>query len=183
MNINNDNEKTKPNVKAEHCTNLTKIDLQELCDATEDAIVAGGGFGWLSPPSFKMLENYWRGVLLIPERILVVGRLDSIIGGSVQLIKPARNNEAQSHACAFNTFFFASWARGYGLAKAVFEKAELKAKEDGFKVMTLEVRETQKRAIQLYEQAGFIRCGTNPKSAYVNDRYIAGHYYYKELIK
>ena len=33
-----------------------------------------------------------------------------------------------------STFFFASWARGFGLAKAVFEKAELKAKQDGFTV-------------------------------------------------
>ena len=69
------------------------------------------------------------------------------------------------------------------MAKAVFEKAESKAKHDGFKVINLEVRETQKRAIQLYEQAGFIKCGSNPKSAFVNGNYIAGHFYYKELNK
>ena len=69
------------------------------------------------------------------------------------------------------------------MAKAVFQKAEKKAKNDGFKVINLEVRETQHRAIQLYEQAGFIKSGTNPKSAYVNGKYIAGHYYYKELEK
>ena len=67
------------------------------------------------------------------------------------------------------------------MAKAVFQKAEAKAKQDGFKVITLEVRETQLRAIQLYEQAGFIKFGINPKSALVNGKYIAGHYYYKEL--
>ena len=33
------------NVKAEFCTSLSKVDLQELCDATEEAILAGGGFG------------------------------------------------------------------------------------------------------------------------------------------
>ena len=183
MNIKINRIRPKPKVKAELSLNLNKVDLQELCDATADAITAGGGFGWVSPPSLKTLENYWRGVLLIPERVLILGRLDTIIAGSVQLIKPARNNEAQSHACGLSTFFFASWARGYGLAKAVFEKAEFKAKQDGFKVITLEVRETQKRAIQLYEQAGFIKCGTNPKSAYVEGNYISGHYYYKELEK
>ena len=183
MDIKINTKKTKSNVKAELCKNLNKVDLQELCDATEDAITAGGGFGWIFPPSFKKLEDYWRGVLLIPERILILGRLDTVIAGSVQLIKPARNNEAQSHACGLSTFFFAPWARGYGLAKAVFEKAESKAKHDGFKVITLEVRETQKRAIQLYEQAGFIKCGSNPKSAFVNGNYIAGHFYYKELNK
>ena len=45
------------NVKAELCQRLSKIDLQELCDATEEAILAGGGFGWISPPSFKTLQN------------------------------------------------------------------------------------------------------------------------------
>ena len=183
MDIKTNIKNPNTNVKAELCKSLNKIDLQELCDATEDAIIAGGGFGWISPPSFKTLKDYWRGVLLIPERVLILGSLDTVIAGSVQLIKPARNNEAQSHACGLSTFFFAPWARGYGLAKKKKKKAEFKAKQDGFKVITLEVRETQKRAIQLYEQAGFIKFGTNPKSVFVNGNYIAGHYYYKELDK
>ena len=177
------NKNTKFNVKAELCKNLNKVDLQELCDATEEVISAGGGFGWVSPPAMRTLQNYWKGVLLIPERTLIVGKLDSIVAGSVQLIKPTKNNEAQAHSCLLSTFFFAPWARGFGLAKAVFQKAEEKAKNDGFKVITLEVRETQHRAIQLYEQAGFIKSGTNPKSVFVNGEYIAGHYYYKELEK
>ena len=171
----------KYNINAEICKNLDKVDLQELCDATEEAIIGGGGFGWISPPSFKTLQNYWKGVLLIPERVLIVGKLDNVIAGSVQLIKPAKNNEAQSHSCILSTFFFAPWARGFGLAKAVFQKAELKAKQDGFKVMNLEVRETQHRAIQLYELAGFIKSGVNPKAVFINGKYIAGYYYYKEL--
>ena len=169
------------NVKAEICKSLNKVDLQELCDATEEAVIAGGGFGWISPPSNKTLQNYWKGVLLIPERILILGKLDNVIAGSVQLIKPAKNNEAQLHSCILSTFFFAPWARGFGLAKAVFQKAESKAKQDGFKVMNLEVRETQSRAIQLYEQAGFIKSGVNPKSVFINGKYITGFYYYKEL--
>ena len=39
----------KYNVKAELCKSLSKVDLQELCDATEEAILAGGGFGWIHP--------------------------------------------------------------------------------------------------------------------------------------
>ena len=171
----------KYNINAEICKSLDKVDLQELCDATEEAIIGGGGFGWISPPSFKTLQNYWKGVLLIPERVLIVGKLDNVIAGSVQLIKPAKNNEAQSHSCILSTFFFAPWARGFGLAKEVFNKAETKAKQDGFKVMNLEVRETQSRAIQLYEQAGFIKSGVNPKSVFINGKYITGFYYYKEL--
>ena len=173
--------KKKYNVKAEICKSLNKADLQALCDATEEAIIHGGGFGWISPPSLKTLENYWKGVLLIPERVLIIGKLDNVLAGSVQLIKPAKNNEAQSHSCTLSTFFFAPWARGFGLAKAVFKEAESKAKLDGFKVMNLEVRETQSRAIQLYEQAGYIKSGVNPKAVFINNKYIAGYYYYKEL--
>ena len=92
------------------------------------------------------------------SKAIIIGKLDNVVAGSAQLIKPAKNNEAQSHSCTLSTFFFASWARGFGLAKAVFQKAELKAKQEGFKVINLEVRETQLRAIQLYEQAGFIDC-------------------------
>ena len=169
------------NVKAEICKSLDKVDLQELCDATEEAIVGGGGFGWISPPSVRLLQNYWKGVLRIPERVLIVGKLDNGIAGSVQIIKPAKNNEAQAHSCILSTFFFAPWARGFGLAKAVFQKAESEAKRDGFKIMNLEVRETQQRAIQLYEQAGFIKSGVNPKAVFINGKYIAGYYYYKEL--
>ena len=99
-------KKTNVNVRAEICTNLSKVDLQELCDATEAAILAGGGFGWISPPTMRTLQNYWKGVLLIPERTLIVGRLDSIVAGSVQLIKPNKNNEAQAHSCLLSTFFF-----------------------------------------------------------------------------
>ena len=83
-----ENVKKKFNVKAELCKSLNKVDLQELCDATEEAILAGGGFGWISPPALRTLQNYWKGVLLIPERTLIVGKLDSVVAGSVQLIKP-----------------------------------------------------------------------------------------------
>jgi len=171
----------KPNIVAIKVGKLSKIDLQELCDATEEAILADGGFGWISPPSRKKLEDFWKGVSLIPERILIIGKLDNLVAGSVQLIKPTRNNEAQAHLCTLSTFFLASWARGHGLAKSLFQKAEDEAKMQGFKVITLEVRETQHRAIQIYEQSGFIKCGVNPKSAFVENKYISGYYYYKEL--
>ena len=56
-----------------------------------------------------------------------------------------------------------------------------KLKQDGFKIINLEVRETQLRAIQLYEQAGYVRFGINPRSVFLDGKYIAGYYYYKEL--
>ena len=37
-------------VWVEHLTQYSGTDLDDLCEATESAIVEGGGFGWLKPP-------------------------------------------------------------------------------------------------------------------------------------
>ena len=58
---------------------LNSNDLDELCDAADEAILSGGGFGWLSPPPRSVMEDYWRGVQMIPERHLVVARLDKVM--------------------------------------------------------------------------------------------------------
>ena len=53
--------------------------------------------------------------------------------------------------------------------------------KNNFKIITLEVRETQKRAIQIYNQAGFKKCGENPKSVLINKKYYSGYYFYKDI--
>ena len=63
-------------ISVERLTRYSGNDLDDLCEATESAIAEGGGFGWLKPPPRQVLENYWKGVLLVPERRLFVGRLD-----------------------------------------------------------------------------------------------------------
>ena len=71
---------------------LTERDIHELCDAAEAAILAGGGFGWLSPPPKSVMEDYWRGVQMIPDRHLILSRLDKVIAGSCQIVRPPKNN-------------------------------------------------------------------------------------------
>ena len=78
------NQKTQlppAKIKIESIQMLKFGDLDDLCDATESAITEGGGFGWIEVPSRKVLENYWRGVLTIPERELIIGRLDNVVAG------------------------------------------------------------------------------------------------------
>ena len=50
-------------------------DLEDLCDAAEAAIKADGGFGWVNAPPRHIMEAYWRGVVLVPDRRLFVARL------------------------------------------------------------------------------------------------------------
>ena len=50
-------------LSVETADQLTKRDIHELCDAAEEAILAGGGFGWLSPPqnrSWKIIGVAFR---------------------------------------------------------------------------------------------------------------------------
>jgi ribosomal protein S18 acetylase RimI-like enzyme len=172
---------TTPQTNVELITELVGADLHDLCDAAESAIEDGGGFGWLKAPERHVMESYWRGVLLVPERELFVARLDGVIAGSVQLQRAPRNNEAQATVGQLTTFFLAPWARGHGLARRLVEAVEARAVAHGLKAITLDVRETQTRAIQLYEAMGYRRWGTNPYYALVDGQWVAGHYYVKPL--
>lgn len=170
-----------PTAKVERVTAISDDELEQLCEATEEAILDGNGFGWLQPPARAKLESYWRGVTLVPERELYVARLDGNIVGSAQLLKPPPNNEAQAHAAQLTTFFIAPWARGHGLARGLLAAIEESARGQGFRLLDLDVRETQTAAIQLYEDCGFVRWAEKAKYARVQGRYVAGYYYSKDL--
>jgi RimJ/RimL family protein N-acetyltransferase len=168
-------------ITVERLVRYAGTDLDDLCEATERAIVEGGGFGWLAPPPRQVLENYWKGVLLVPERRLVVGRLDGIIAGSAQLSRAPRNNEAQAFAGTLTGTFVAPWARGHGLGHGIVREIERLAGELGLVVLNLDLRDTQHAAIALYEGMGYRRWGTHPAYARVAGRIVPGHYYYKWL--
>ena len=174
-----DRQIAAPRINVERLTQYSGTDLDDLCEATESAIVEGGGFGWLKPPPRQVLENYWKGVLLVPERRLVVGRLDGVIAGSAQLSRAPRNNEAQAFAGTLTSAFVAPWARGHGLARGIVLEIERLAGELGLVVLNLDLRDTQKAAIGLYEALGYKRWGTHPVYARVEGRIVPGHYYYK----
>ncbi len=168
-------------VAVERLTQYTGTDLDDICEATESAILEGGGFGWLKVPPRQVLESYWKGVLLVPERRLVVGRLDGVIAGSVQLSRAPRNNEAQAFAGTISAAFVAPWARGRGIGRGVVSELERLARELGLAVLNLDLRDTQRAAIGLYESLGYQRWGIHPCYAQVEGRIIPGYYYYKRL--
>jgi ribosomal protein S18 acetylase RimI-like enzyme len=175
------NEGRSPPTAVERLEKFAGTDLHDLCDAAEAAIKGGGGFGWLSVPPRHIMEAYWRGVLLVPERQVFVARLDGTICGSAQLARPPRNNEAQSFAAQLSGNFIAPWARGHGLARQIVLVVEDAARAAGFTILNLDVRDTQTAAIQLYESLGYVRWGTHPAYARVDGREIPGHYYLKRL--
>ena len=169
------------NTKIDRLTELSTGDLAAICEATEEAITDGLGFDWVRTPSRQVLESYWRGVLVVPGRELFVARLDGAIVGTCQLVRPVANNEAGASNAVLTAVFVAPWARGHGLARALLEEVEAYARAEGFRMISLDVRETQEAAINLYENAGFVRWGTKPKYAYVDGTFIAGHFYTKDI--
>jgi RimJ/RimL family protein N-acetyltransferase len=160
-----------------------EADVHALAEATIAAILNGGGFGWVKPPKASVVEQYFKGVALVPERELIVGRMDGVIYGAVQLVRPSRNNEAQAFSATLMHHFVAPYARGHGLARLMLLCAEDYAIKLGYQVLNLDVRETQSGAISLYEACGFTRWGTHPAYARVKGATVAGHFYYKKLSK
>ena len=182
LNMSNDQFNLKPVdavPKVERLESLSTSDLNDLIDATDAAIEGGGGFGWIELPNRDSAERYWQGVMAMPARILLVARLDGVICGTCQLWKPPPHNEAQAHIITLTTNFVSPWARGHGLAKMLVEKAEDVARDEGFSVINLEVRETMTRAIEIYESLGFERFGEHPFSVRIPDQILKGYYYYK----
>ena len=162
-------------------TELPDEDLQQLCEAADAAIIDGGGFGWVKSPGRLALESYFRGVLLVPERQLFAARLDGVIVGTAQLVRPPRNNEAQAFAATLMHAFIAPYARGHGLARQLTRRVEEGARALGYQVLNLDVRETQTAAINLYEGLGYQRWGEHPCYARVGGQTVRGIYFVKLL--
>ncbi len=170
-----------PALAVDRADALADDDLQALCEAADAAIIDGGGFGWVEPPGRSALESYFRGILLVPERELFVGRIDGIIVGSAQLVRPPRNNEAQAFAASLMHSFVAPYARGHGLARLITRRVEDAARAMGYQMLNLDVRETQDAAIKLYEGSGYQRWGEHPAYARVGGKVIRGLFYCKKL--
>ena len=175
------NLKEKIIIKIEILTSLTDLDLADLCNITEQAIKAGGGFGWIKTPPRETLNKYWKGLLLIHNRILIVGRLNDAIAGTLQLELQPHNNEAQKNIVKIASHFVAPWARGYGLAKNIINHAEIVARDNEASCLQLDIRETQEAAINLFKSKGYEQWGENPNYALVEGQTIKGLYFYKNI--
>jgi len=139
-------------------------DLDELCNATEEAIIDGNGFGWLKSPQRQVLA-----------------RLEGSIVGSAQFITPAANNEAGAFSVEMTTFFIAPWARGHNLGAGMMSVMIDQARAEGFRTFEFDVRGTQAAGIRLAEQMEFQLWATKEKYALVDGDFVAGYYYTKDL--
>ena len=149
-------------ITVEKTTIFRKGEIEELTEATMDAIKEGIGFGWINPPPKNKVKDYWKGVLLVPNRWLFLGRYKGLAIGSLQVVTFSSTNEASMFRVFIENHFVATWARGHGLAKLLIEEAEKECIIYNFSHVLLDVRETQNRAIRLYEQMGYNLWGQLP---------------------
>ena len=173
--------KEKISISVDILQQLSEVDLADLCSITEQAIGAGGGFGWLRVPTREVLNEYWKKITTDNLNNLVVGRLNGTIAGTLQLSFEAPNIESRKNIAQIKRHFVAPWARGYGLAKSMIDFSEDKAKENNIKSIQLSVRDTQDAAIQLFSGKDYKVWGENPFYAYINGSFIKGIYFYKNL--
>jgi len=169
------------NISVENLNNFSDLDLADLCNITEQAIKAGGGFGWITVPKREVLKKYWNDLLLVKTNILIVGRLNEVIAGAMLLSFQTTNNEAQKNIARIQSHFVVPWARGYGLAKSMIDYATKISKENNSKCIQLDIRETQEAAIKLFQKKGFTKWGENPCYAYINGSFVKGLYFLKKL--
>ena len=173
--------KEKINISVDTINKLSEVDLADLCNITEQAISAGGGFGWLRVPTRTVLNQYWNKITEDNLTNLIVGRLNGVIAGTLQLTYEEKNVESRKNIAQIKRQFVAPWARGYGLAKSMIDFSEEKAKEDNIKSIQLAIRETQEAAVKLFLSKDYQEWGKNPYYAFINGSFIKGIYFYKNL--
>lgn len=165
----------------ERVEELSETDLDDLCHATADTIRAGPGFLWTVPPPPHVLEAYWNGVVLVPERSLFVGRLNGRICGSIQLYRPPPSESLRAFAAEITTFFVSSWARRHGLGRKLLRAAEALAAEEGFTCLDLSVRADRPAAIALFASEDYVCWAVKERYVREDGAYVAGRFYSKYL--
>ena len=164
---------------------LSMFDLMNLCRSAESTMLDSYGFSigckkW-NPPMHRELEGYFTGVTLIPERKLIIGRLEKNIVGSLQLLLPNVFNKLSGFIVSMHDLFVIDEARNSGIASAMIGFAEQYSKKAGHKLVRLSVRSDMFAAISLFEKLGYKRWGVLDKYELVGDEIKSGNFYCKEL--
>ena len=84
---------------------------------------------------------------------LHVATSDGTVHGYVLVALRAKAKHARIYSVAVDV------DHGRGLGRRLMEAAEALARERGYSLMRLEVNETNRRAIGIYEQSGYVRIG------------------------
>ncbi|MDF7673790.1 1-(5-phosphoribosyl)-5-[(5-phosphoribosylamino)methylideneamino]imidazole-4-carboxamide isomerase [Acetobacteraceae bacterium ESL0709] len=174
-----------------HRTSVTRVteplsedDLHNLTDSTMAAILDGGTFGWLEPPDRSMLERFFKGILLVPERELFVARSsDGVICGAALLGFSPAHLDLHNSRVRIMGFYVAPYARCAGHGQALLAALLERARSLKVKVVDCELRETQTIAVDLLLRLGFEHWGTHPYYGRIAGQTVRGLFFSKYVAK
>ncbi|WP_430140259.1 N-acetyltransferase family protein [Neobacillus pocheonensis] len=152
--------------------------IEELSKLLVKVVDDGAAVGFLPPMKQSFAREYWNSVLA-PGVILFVAKINKHIVGSVQLHLCAKENGL--HRADIAKLITDPNFRRRGLGRALMQKAEERAIQEGRSLLVLDTREGDPSNL-LYQSLGFIEAGRIPyfaKSA--NGELHTTVLYYKSL--
>lgn len=141
----------------------------KLVALLQNAVSSGASIGFLPPLIYEDAVNYWQDVasaLKTSYRILLVAEMDQEIIGTVQLDMASRPNG--SHRAEISKLMVHTSHRGQGVAQALMNAIETKARLAGRTTLILDTREGDPSE-RLYSKLGYTRAGVIPKYARSTD--------------
>ncbi len=130
-----------------------------------DCVHGGASLGFLAPLSVADAVRYWYGLgqdLRTGVRVLLVARSgpDARIVGSGQIEFAGKPNAR--HRAEISKVMVAPDHRGRGIATAIMEELEARARTGGIRLLYLDTSEGQGGARRLYERLGWSYAGGIP---------------------
>ncbi len=107
-------------------------------------------------------KEYLNRKMMSDREVELVAVVDGIIAGTAG-IDGIRAAEKTRHRASFGISIDRAWW-GLGIGRALTEACIECAKEAGFSQLELEVVAENKRAFRLYQSAGFVEYGRNPRA-------------------
>ncbi|MCA0755151.1 GNAT family N-acetyltransferase [Paenibacillus sp. N4] len=151
--------------------------LDELSELLIEVVEDGASIGFLPPLTRSEAEKYWQSVIA-PDTLLFIAAADGRIAGSVQLQLSMKQNGG--HRAEIAKLMTHPAYRRKGIARALMQHAEQRAKLEGRTLLVLDTREGDASNL-LYASLGYIQAGRIPDYARsANGQLDATIFYYKK---
>lgn len=157
-------------------------DLNTLCETLEAAIIAGYHCKWTKPPPRHLIETYFKGVILVPDKLLFIARLDGNIVGICEITTPPKQKDSALIAVTVDIFAIAPYALKIGIENRLISKMEHTVSQLGFPIINITFDETQKRSLQFFLQNEYVHWATHPYYQKIDGQILKGLMLYKSFL-
>lgn len=172
-----------PKIQIEQIVSLdNEEELHALCETLEASIIEGYHCKWTKPPPRHFIESHFKGVLLVPEKLLLIARLDGNIVGICEINTPSKQGDSCDIAVKIDIFAVAPYALNIGVEQRLLSKMEQVVSQLGFPIINITIDETQKRVLQFYLQNEYVHWATHPYYQRIDGQIVKGLFLYKSFL-